>query len=317
MSDAQKEILRMLSDHIITVDQAERLLKALDEAETRKEESKSRERSGHGIGFPDIGAVFESIGETLSEIGPMVKNTMEDVLTGLLGDDLVEFDEEELTDVEPVSGQYTLTTGTQMIIMNTWKTGHAKGNLVIQGVPGDACRIDCDNAKQIRVRQDAVHFVIQWAGGPLKIEVPAVVSSLKVRSTGSNIYLKQPTCPLNVKTLGGDLELLDVPKDFKAKTMGGNIALHLSPTWHGTGRANTAGGNIFLAIPEKIDLTVNSSTIGGAIQIDEHFGRPESKQTFPGKNTINVQIGEHASESVVALKAMGGNIELKKIYDEK
>lgn len=317
MSDAHKEILRMLSDHIITVDQAERLLKALNEAETRKEESKSRERAGHGISFPDIGAMFESIGETLSEIGPMVKNTMEDMLTGLLGDDLVEFDEEELTDVEPVSGQYTLAPGTQMIIMNTWKTGHAKGDLVIQGVPGDSCRINYDNAKQIRVRQDAVHFVIQWAGGPLKIEAPATVSSLKVRSTGGNIHLKQPACPLNVKTLGGDLELLDISKDFKAKTMGGNISLHLSQTWRGSGRANTAGGNIFLAIPENVNVAVNSSTIGGAIHVDEQFGHPESKQTFPGKNMVNVQIGEQASESVVALKAMGGNIELKKIHDEK
>lgn len=319
MSDAQKEILKMLSDHVITVDQAERLLKALNEGEAHKQEPKShvREGHGHGIGFPDIGAVFESLGETLAEIGPMVKTTMEDVLSGLLGDDLAEFDEEELEDVEPIPEKYALAAGTQMIIMNTWKSGHARGDLHIQGISGDACRIDYDNVKHIRVREDASHFVIQWNGGPLTVEVPETVGNLKIRSTGGNIHLKHLVCPINVKTLGGDLKLLDVPKDFKAKTMGGNISLHLSKNWQGNGRAHTAGGNIFLAIPEHVGLTVNSSTIGGAIKVDEAFEHLESKQAFPGKNTVNVQIGDQASQSVVALKAMGGSVEVRKIADEK
>ena len=39
MSEAQKEILKMLSDNVITVDEAERLLKALNEGEKQKNES--------------------------------------------------------------------------------------------------------------------------------------------------------------------------------------------------------------------------------------------------------------------------------------
>ena len=39
MSDAQKEILKMLADNVITVEEAERLIKALDEGERKKQDS--------------------------------------------------------------------------------------------------------------------------------------------------------------------------------------------------------------------------------------------------------------------------------------
>jgi hypothetical protein len=42
----------------------------------------------------------------------------------------------------------------------------------------------------------------------------------------------------------------------------------------------------------------------------------ESKQFFPGKSYVKVQIGEGNTDSFIALKAVGGDIELRKIADE-
>lgn len=106
MSDAQREVLKMLADKVITVDEAERLLRALNEGDKRKEEAKSR-----AGGFPSFSSAFETLGETLADIGPMVKNVVEDVMTGLFGDEPGDLGEEELENVEPIEGKYRIAEG--------------------------------------------------------------------------------------------------------------------------------------------------------------------------------------------------------------
>lgn len=313
MSEAQKEILKMLSDNVITVDEAERLLKALNEGEKRKEESKSRTTGGSAY---SITSVLESVGETLGEIGPMVKNTVEDVITGLLGDDLGDLHGEKLEDVEPIEGKYKIEQGMRMMIVNNWKGGAGKGDLFIQGIDGNFCRIEGESSEHVKVQQDSSQFVIQWSGESLKVEVPQTVAMLGVRAKGGDIRVKQLGCEMNVKTLGGNLELFDLVKDFKAKTMGGNIDLLLLKEWQGKGRAHTVGGNLKLSIPADASLKAEATTMGGAIRVDKEIRQLESKQFFPGKSSVKVQVGEENTDSLIALKTMGGDIELRKVQNE-
>ena len=46
-SDAQRAILKMLEENVINVDEAERLLKALNEGQQQKEEPHSHHRKHH------------------------------------------------------------------------------------------------------------------------------------------------------------------------------------------------------------------------------------------------------------------------------
>lgn len=313
MSEAQKEILKMLSDNVITVDEAERLLKALNEGEKRKEETKSRTARGTAH---SITSVLEAVGETLSEIGPMVKNTVEDVITGLVGDDLGDLHEEKLEDVEPIEGAYKIGEGKRMLIVNTWKGWPGEGDLFIQGVDGDSCKIEGERAKHVRVQQNSSHFVIHWSGEALQVEVPKTVTMLKVRTKGGDIRVEQLGCDMSVKTLGGNLEMFDLVKNFKAKTMGGNINLSLSKEWQGNGQAHTMAGNIDLSIPAETSLQAEAITMGGNISVDKDIRQVESKQFFPGKSSVKVQVGEEHPDSLIALRTMGGDIKLRKVQDE-
>jgi DUF4097 and DUF4098 domain-containing protein YvlB len=310
MSEAQKDILKMLSDNVITVDEAERLLKALNEGERRREEPKSRTGGSRGIS-----SVLESVGETLADIGPMVKSTVEDVVTGLLGDELGDLDEDEFENVEPIEGEYKIKAGTHMLIINDWKAGYGKGALSIQGIEGNSCKIDGKNSTNVRVRQDSSHFVIRWLGGPLKIEVPKTITRLKVRAKHGDIHVEQIGCEMSLRTLAGNLEMHDLVKNFKAKTLGGHVKLVLSKEWQGNARAHTMGGDIELSIPSNVSLKAESTTMGGTIKVDKNISQLESKQFFPG-NSVKVQVGEEDTDSFIALKSMGGDIELRRVQDE-
>jgi DUF4097 and DUF4098 domain-containing protein YvlB len=200
--------------------------------------------------------------------------------------------------------------------VNTWKGWPGEGDLFIQGVDGDSCRIGKESARQVKVRQNSSHFVIQWSGESLTVEVPKTVVMLNVRTKGGDIHVKQLGCKMSVKTFGGNLELLDLMKNFKAKTMGGNINLLLSKEWQGNGRAHTMGGNIELSIPANVSLQAEAITMGGNINVDKDIRQVESKQFFPGKSSVKVQIGEENTNSLIALKTMGGDIKLRKVQDE-
>lgn len=309
-SDAQRDILKMLSENVISVDDAERLLKALNEGEQRKEDAHSRRhRQHHSMG---MGSVFESIGEAFSDIGPVIKNTMEDVMTGVFGDDLGDLEDEDFVDVEPVEDQYEISEDTRMVIVSDWKWGPKRGDLRIQGVSGNACRIENAEAQHMRIRRSATHFVIQWSGGPLNVEVPETVTKVRVRSKGGDIHIAGVQCDMSVKTLGGNIDLKDLSKGFKAKTMGGDISLTMSSGWQGTGKVHTMGGDITLHVPDGVAFSADASTMGGTISADESMRQVENKQSFPGKSSAKIQVGGDDATSTLSLKTMGGDITLRK-----
>jgi DUF4097 and DUF4098 domain-containing protein YvlB len=315
-TDAQRDILKMLAENVITVDEAERLLKALTEGQQQKQEpSFHRRKHPHGFGT-GMGTMFESIGDALSDIGPMVKNTMEDVVTGIFGDDLGDLEDEDFVDIEPIEDSYEISDDTHMVIVSDWKWGPKQGDLRIQGVSGTACRIDNAETENLRIRRSATHFVIQWSGGLLNVQVPETVAKLRVRSKGGDIRVADLHCDMNVKTMGGDLHLHDLLKDFKAKTMGGDITLDLNAAWSGNAKIHTMGGDITATIPEGVGFDAEASTMGGTISVPENM-QCNNRQTFPGKSSAKIHAGAENSTSNINLRTMGGDITLRKDSDEE
>ena len=77
MNTERIEILEMVADKVITVEEAERLLQALDEGQRRL----SAALSGGRVGRLHHGKVVESIGEILAGITPTVRNAVEEALS--------------------------------------------------------------------------------------------------------------------------------------------------------------------------------------------------------------------------------------------
>jgi len=264
-----------------------------------------------------MSGMFESIGDALSDIGPMVKNTVEDVMTGVFGDDLGDLEDEDFIDVEPLEEQYEIGADTRMVIVSDWKWGPKRGDLRIQGVPGNACRIENAEGQHLRIRRSATHFVIQWSGGPLNVQVPETVAKLRVRSKGGDIRVTALHADMSVKTLGGDLTLKDLLKDFKVKTMGGDITVTLNAAWSGDANVHTMGGDITVLVPDSVGFSADASTMGGDISVADGMRRVNNKPNFPGKSSAKIHAGADDAGSTISLKSMGGDITLRKDTDEE
>jgi len=312
-SDAQRDILKMLAENVIDVNEAERLLKALNEGEKRKEDSPFRHRKHHhGIG-EGMSDMFESLGDTLSNIGPMVKNTVGDMMSGIFGDDFCDWRNEDFIDIEPLEERYDISAGTCMVIAGDLKWKH--GDLRIKGIAGNTCRIDNDDGQHMRIRRSPTHFVVQWIEGNLNVLVPETVSKLLVRSNGGDIRIADVQSDMNVLTMGGNLKLKELLKDFKVKTMGGDINLALNAGWNGKAKVRTMGGNIMLKVPDGLGFNADAFTMGGVISVAEGMKKVESGPSFPGKKSAKIRAGEYDSTSTISLKTMGGDITLREDTD--
>ena len=303
MSDEQREILKMVADKAITVEEAERLLRALEEGARAREAQRPKDRGG-------VGAAFDALGDVLSDIGPMVRNAVEDAVTGIgFGPD-----EPEDPHVEriPWEGkELPVGQGTVLEIVQR-RTGVRHGaGLTIEGTPGESCTIDGQNASDVHVYRDEGRLHVRWAHGDLAVRVPETVAKVVARVMGGSIRSKAVACPLHLRTMGGNLELQEVRHPFDVKTMGGGITLALVPTFRGDGRGHTMGGSMNASVPRDLACSVHAVTMGGTIEVDGGMAQIErSKAT--GKQTVNVTLGTGPVAATLGLKTMGGSITVRR-----
>jgi DUF4097 and DUF4098 domain-containing protein YvlB len=313
MSDERKEILRMLAEKVITVDDAERLLRALDDGDKKRREKEPRPGSSTR---DSLRVSLDSLGEALSEVGPSVKGVVQEAVSSLAGLRLDEEDDDEEEGTEVTDKTFALTEGTRLIIRNTPRPKTGNANLSIEAVEGDGCEIISDDARNVRVRKGTSRTTIEWTSGSLLVRVPATVSELKAGTMGGDIGVQGLACGTVIKTMGGDLSLKGVSGGFTAKTMGGSISIRLDPAWHGASKAVTMGGAVSLFAPQGVNANVRATTMGGRVDIEDGLGRVIRGSSFVNQR-IDLTLGEKEPASTLMLKTMGGDISIRRLADER
>ncbi|MBN1425891.1 hypothetical protein JXA88_15180, partial [Candidatus Fermentibacteria bacterium] len=305
-SDEQREILKMVADKVITVEEAERLLKALDEGSRAQEPRTGKDRGG-------VGAAFDALGEVISDIGPMVRTAVEDAVSGIgFG-----ADESEETDAEhlPWDGNpLTVAPGTTLEILQLRgrrMSVRRAVELTIEGVPGEECALDAESTADVRIHRHEGRLSIRWSQGDLRIMVPGTAAKVVAKIMGGSIHTRGVSCPVHLRTMGGTLALEDVLHPFDAKTMGGGIALDLGSGFHGDGRLHTMGGSITATVPVDVSCTVHAVTLGGTIEVDGGLAQVERSKAA-GKQVVNLSLGTGPVTGSLALKTMGGSITVRR-----
>lgn len=305
MSDEQREILKMVADKVITVEEAERLLNALEEG-GRAREQLPKDRGG-------VGAAFDALGDVLSDVGPMVRSAVEDAISGIgFGPDEPE---ESTTDYAPWDGNaLAVAQGTVLDILQLRgrRMGTRRGaGLTIEGIAGEECSLDAQSATDVRIHRRDNRLQIRWSQGDLTVRVPETAAKAVARITGGSIRTRGVSCPVHLRTMGGNLDLEAIRHPFDAKTMGGGITLALGSGFRGEGRLHTMGGSISATVPGDLSCTVHAVTLGGTIEIDGGLAQIERSKAA-GKQVVNVSLGTGPVSGSLALKTMGGSIAVRR-----
>lgn len=302
MSEARLIILNMLSEKKISIEEAERLLKALET------ESKAKPFSNV---FKEIGQSLQNIprsdaAQVVSEAFEHVKNTVSSVGSILDGTDQDQ--------------QLQIGPGTDL------KVNHGGGNLLLHTIEGEelilsGARRGCSMDSE----QNSV--TVNSGGGNLAVGIPANVQMLSINTGGGNVSVRGLSVQqlharsaggnlsaegmhageAKISSMGGHVSLKELQTNsLEARSIGGNVDVSIQPTKEGVIDLHSVGGNVDLKLPEDASFSVTADTLGGKFSTEFEL---EDYRSHGGKAE-----GRTGSDGLtIRLRTKGGNARVRKL----
>jgi hypothetical protein len=314
MSQEQVEILKMVADRVITAEEGERLLRALEEGEAKRRDHSSEQRHRHGRGFRPLAGA--KLGDLLSDLGGVVQDAVEEALGEVGGD--FDGDDERYEEVALTAGRLALPERTLLLVRHrpfhglAHGLGAGDGDVELVGTDGDTLVVSASEQTGLRVLRGKGRVALSFARGPVKLEVPASVDGLKVLTTTGSIRAERLGCAAELRTMGGNIACAQVSQSLKARSMGGGLRFELLPAMKGELRAATMGGDIEARLLEGIAAEVRCTAVG-EIDIDPALGSSRRGADFPfGKAVFEIGGAAGAKSASVRLKSLGGKIRVSR-----
>ncbi len=305
MSDARKEILRLVADGKITPEEGDRLLRALEgpSAGTGQETPDAAGEAQAGRG----GRLADGIAQVIEEVGETVRRAMEDAL----GTAQRAFDEHRATteSVEIRDGRFSAPPGArlkvQQAIRLSFGGGSKGGNVILRAAPDDVVRVIRGEA--VEAHRNGADYVLTWAKGNLELEVPRSLSGLDVRCMGGDLEVADFIGPMSLETMGGELRVQSPRAPFKFRTLGGKVRVVDCDLRDGTATINSTGGDVFVQFAPDASVTVRASSLGGTFDFPPGTKREEQGRTL---RRASCAIGQGAAE--IRIDTLGGDVRIRR-----
>ena len=296
MNVERKRILEMVSDGTITPSEGARLLEALGSSGFGREKpSTPRRRS-----------IIEA-SAMLSEIGPMIQETMGDIFKGTRKSDPM--DGIEFKETENYSADFP--EGNDIVIHGSMRKGKSISILLTRS-SDNFLKASVEGGEPVSYFEKNGKTILQWKSGDLTVMVPDNAGSVQVVSKGGSIKSKGVRVPLTLNTMGGGVSILNPGSSFSAKTMGGQLDIALDSSWNQNSKAKSMGGGVSISVAGEIPVIIDASTLGGTIDPGE--AEHEIVSSSGGKrggSRMCISYGDSDDAPKLAVSTMGGDIVIK------
>lgn len=297
MEDERKRVLEMVADGTITAAEGARLLDALG----------STTRKGNGLGTVRRKTLINA-GAMLSEMGPMIQETMGEIFKGSRKADPM--DGLDFQKVKELSRE--IGSGHDVVIQGTMKDGRNL-SISLSGTDGNILSASVDGDEPgIQVSEQSGKTSIRWESGNLVVKVPECAGSLKVATRGGSIISSGVAVPVTFNTMGGGIDVSKPGASFSAKSMGGTLSIELDGSWKENSKAKSMGGGITITMLERIPVEIEAGTIGGSIQTDGAEHRViNASGGKKGGAKMTLVYGSAEDPPRLSVNTMGGDIAIK------
>lgn len=299
MSEERKEILRMLSEGIIDVDGAERLLKAVEQgAAAQGDRPQQHQRHLRRAKI----TVMDTIQEALSGIGPAIHEAMEELHESRCLEEELDLDPEQGNEIPVESGTFEVPGGAAVVVRNAGRRHCRGGSLSVERADGDMASIESGEKVRVFTRDSGV--TILWKGGDLRLRLPDATGSLEASTMGGEIAVSGPDIPMTLRAMGGSVDMGGVHGPFNVKSMGGSVSIILCDPLADASSVSAMGGGVSIDMAGEDPVPVDLKTTGGKITGDLG-GRPEST---PSGDRLRTE----GPGAVLKVRTHGGGITLKR-----
>ncbi len=303
MKEERLEILKMVADGIITVEEAERLLRAIEEGQRREQEGDWETKKKHRFSFKNLG----EFGKFMEGIG----NTISDVVGDLIGPlaDEVLLDKDSFG--QTITGELLdLPKDADLSVVSGKPSHHGKGgDLKIMASEDDKCHVLVD-AQEFVLSQKEQKYVVR-VDGDATVMVPSYLGSFSVATFHGDVEVYDLELYMTAKTMKGDVKIVNAAKGGIIKTLKGDIELSFKPDFKGELKASTMFGDIELVIPEEFYGELKVKTFKGDIELPAGLEVIHSKENGPVQEKV-IRLGDTDSDNKITLSTFKGDIEVRR-----
>jgi hypothetical protein len=307
MKEERLEILNMLKEGKLTVDEAERLLKALDQAGDRPGEGHGDRDSRRGHRphtheqFVDF-APFKDFGKMFRGFGKAVGGTMRSAFSE--GGMMRRFDEAEgYEELECGTAGIVLEPGTSLLIRQPKHMPNVGGDVVV--LASNEERLVVEGEDYVLRRKDSEYVLV--VADDCRISVPATVTSLSVALFSGDVSVQRVPASVTVNTMNGDIRLDEVVLANSCTTMSGDISVRLTGIDASNAELTTMSGDIEAAVPTDWRGVIAAETMSGDIDLD-FPGVEVRRDPGPAGMRVRASIGDDPHLKQLRCTTMSGDI---------
>ena len=314
MKEERIEILKMLHEGIISVEEAEKLLSALNAGEDNnrhthhhgKHQNQSYDGNFFGTGF------FKELDKGLSGIGKM--------FDGAFGNfkDFHPYNknDENYGDFEPIystDGKIKIEPG-DILEIRQQINRKLNGSCDIKLVQTDSkdIYIDCDENDSCDIKRKE-KIILLTCYDDCTISIPGELGELSVKLLNGDIQMTGLHNPITAKILNGDINIENCTQVRYVKSLNGDIEYVISTDYEGKSEISNLSGDIQLYIPDNFSGIINSGTMNGEIECEINNRVSVKKDNSTGQHKQRIEINDGSVDNVINCSTLSGDIAIESV----
>jgi hypothetical protein len=293
MSEARVEILRLVAEGKLSPEEGDRRLRALEE----------QERGGGSSRTPGLG---DAMTQAIEEVGETVRRAFDDALGS--AQRIFEETRADTETVEIGADGFDISPGSRLRIQQAMRVsfgGGSKGGNVILRTAGVG-RVRVLRGEAIEVHRTEGDFVLTWAKGNLELEIPSDLAGLDVRCLGGDLEIQDFPGPMSLDSAGGELRVQGPRSPFRFRSLGGRVRVADLDLREGHAAISSAGGEVMVETGANASITIVASSLGGAMEFPA--GSERESQGKARRRAVSV-IG--AGNAELKIDTLGGSIRVR------
>ncbi len=290
------EILKMVADKVISVEEGERLLAALEKNQAHGETADAGFGKKHRQSSPWR--------DLFSGWGTPFSWGMADFLKPFRGDPSAGYDKVSLT-----SEGFKTGTGEQLLITRpTPPFDSTVADVELISSPAEFLRAEGKNLDGFQLLRKGNQLVLLCREG-IRLQVPDRLSRLELRWLKGTVKVQRILLPLEIKNVTGDIFLTGLAAPLTCHTFSGDIEISVTENHQGQSTLHTFSGDIRVQVPQSFSGKIEARTLNGTIKWEGGLaaGVAVSKWGF-GSETAKMGSGNERNH--LQLSTFNGNIRI-------
>jgi hypothetical protein len=302
MKEERIEILKMVADKKITVEEGERLLRALEKGEAEERESRSerfgpRHRGPCGPGDRNWGERFEGLGFKMHEF-------FDNAFGSVFGDEYwFEGYEPSAVPVEEIK-----LDGETTVVLTNPRTAYKHGSADVSIRPSEDGRLHLELGEKGKcevLRKE--NKVVIFCRDDTAVRIPEAIGKVKVILAKGDTEIHDLQVPLDIRVVKGDVAVRNAARPLSIRAMMGKVRLDLDDAYAGKSDVTAMDGDISVTAGPHFSGRVEAKVGKGDIRIQSK-GLKSSVDKNAFFRTETVEFGADSSETHLNLRTMHGDI---------